>query len=255
MVMKPWKINVAALLSALLLSLTACGDESQQSSSAQNDEAVAQRVASKVESALGEAPSDVLPSPLPGFQMAVTSGGNFFVSDDGRYLVYGRVFDLENGMVEVTNNALNVVRAKKLPELKKHAIQYPAIGDEQYKVYVFTDITCGYCRKMHRQMDAYQRAGISVNYLAFPRSPDSAVALKKIWCDANPAQAMSDAMLSDKITQAQCDEKGAVAMMHDAGIEFGVRGTPALLLEDGTLLSGYRSPDDLLKVLNDLHAE
>ena len=30
-----------------------------------------------------------------------------------------------------------------------------AAEDEKVEVYVFTDITCGYCRKLHRHIDEY----------------------------------------------------------------------------------------------------
>ena len=38
---------------------------------------------------------------------------------------------------------------------------------------VFTDITCGYCRKLHLEMDDLNRRGVEVRYLAFPRGVSS----------------------------------------------------------------------------------
>ena len=42
--------------------------------------------------------------------------------------------------------------------------------NEKYVVNVFTDITCGYCRKMHAEMADYNARGITFRYLAYPRS-------------------------------------------------------------------------------------
>ncbi len=252
------QLKAATLISALTLSLTACGDDnvSAANSAAQPaDSKVVELVTDKVTKTLSIEPKQVLPAAIPGYQLAVTAQGNFLVSNDGRYMIYGRVFDLDNGMMEITDQPLNASRAKQLAGLKDHAINYLAKGEEKFNVYVFTDITCGYCRKMHRQIADYQNAGISMHYLAFPRSPDSAVALQKIWCDDKPAKAMTDAMLHDKITDASCDDTETVTVQHQAGIEFGVRGTPALVLEDGTMLPGYRSAADLLKILEQPKAQ
>lgn len=257
MIKKFWHHKAATLAATLLVSLTACGNDSKATEPAQAEPkpvAVASNavdiVTQQVVKNFGERPSRVVPAPMPGYQMAVTSQGNFFVSNDGQYMVYGRVFDLNKDMLEVTNNGLNAMRAEQLQALKDDAIVFPAKGKEKHKVYVFTDITCGYCRKMHRQIEEYQQAGISVHYLAFPRSPENASSMQKIWCADDPAKAMSDAKLNSVVTDAECTGKEeTVAMQHDVGISFGVRGTPATVLVDGALMPGYRPPADLLKLL------
>lgn len=255
-----WSLKALTLVSALLLSLSACGNDNsgaqtsaKQASSEQATEAeqaIAKQVEKKLLDAIGELPSAVMPAPMPGYQMAVTSQGNFFVSNDGGYMIYGRVFDIRDGMKEVTNVGLNPMRAAKLEELKQDAIVFPAKGAEKHKVYVFTDITCGYCRKMHRQIEEYQAAGISVHYLAYPRSKANAESMQKIWCADDPAQAMTNAKLKDEVVTAQCSDQTETVMdQYEAGVSFGIRGTPATVLVDGTLMPGYRSPEDMLKLL------
>ena len=41
--------------------------------------------------------------------------------------------------------------------------------NEKHSITVFTDISCGYCRKLHRELNDLLDAGITVKYLAFPR--------------------------------------------------------------------------------------
>lgn len=257
MMKKYWPLQAVTLLAALLLSLTACGSDSQATTSTPAAEPHAVKVISqKILENLGEKPSRIVPAPIPDYHMAVTSQGNFFVSNDGRYMIYGRLFDLNNDMLEVTNNGLNAFRVEQLEKLDQHAIVFPAQGVEKHKVYAFTDITCGYCRKMHRQIGDYQRAGISVHYLAFPRSPDAAVSMQKIWCADDPAKAMSDAKLHSVVVEAECKDKPeTVSMQHEMGISFGVRGTPAMVLVDGSLMPGYRPPAELLKLLDSTKAQ
>ena len=208
-------------------------------------------VINKVREAFGEAPSMVAPAPIPGYSLVVTTQGDFFVSNDGRYMIYGRLFDLKDGLVEITGNGLNSFRKEQLSDLAVDAITYPAKGKEKYNIYVFTDITCGYCRKMHRQIEEYQEAGITVNYLAFPRSPEAGVSMQRIWCAKDNVKALTDAKLKNEITTAQCEGKNdTVQSQHEIGMKFGVRGTPAMVLENGALMPGYRTPKDLVEVLS-----
>ncbi|MCM2681330.1 thioredoxin fold domain-containing protein [Echinimonas agarilytica] len=211
---------------------------------------VDKRVSAKIFATFGEMPAMVTEAPIPGYRMAVTSQGNFFVSNDAKYMMYGRLFDITDGLKEITDSGLNDYRAEKLKTIKDDVITYPAIGEEKYNVYVFTDITCGYCRKLHRQMEEYQKAGITINYLAFPRSPQAAESMQKIWCADDPVDAMNKAKIDDIVAGKQCDSSDQrVTMQHDVGVKFGVRGTPAMVLEDGTMMPGYREPSELVETL------
>ncbi|GGA90684.1 thiol:disulfide interchange protein DsbC [Neiella marina] len=214
---------------------------------------VEKRVKAKVLANFGEVPSMIAPAPLPNYTLAVTSQGNFFISNDGKYMIYGRLFDLEQGLVEITDSGLNSFRAEKIGALAPDAITFPAKGEEKFRIYVFTDITCGYCRKMHRQIEEYQNAGITINYLAYPRSKQSSVDMQQIWCADDAVQAMSNAKLHGEIAKSSCagkryDVEAQLAM----GQKFGVRGTPAVVLENGAMLPGYREPKDLLPLLEKL---
>ena len=255
---KIFKLQLVTSAVTLLLSMTACGNDTQTTTATSQPAAISQSAANpaamvtaKMLQVLGERPSMVVAAPIPGFQMAVTSQGNFFVSNDGHYMLYGRIFDIENDMDEITNNGLNSFRIDKLKTIAGQAIDYPAVGAEKHKIYVFTDITCGYCRKMHRQIADYQKAGISVHYLAFPRGPEAAVSMQQIWCADDKVKAMDDAKLNDVVANTPCNGKAeTVQMQHDLGIQFGVRGTPAMVLADGSLLPGYSDPDKLAALLD-----
>lgn len=174
-----------------------------------------------------------------------------YASQDGRLVFTGDVIELrDSGPVNLKEARYQKVRTAGLAEVdRKNMITYPAQGKEKAEIFAFTDITCGYCRKMHRHIEEYTDAGITVHYLAFPRgglSADSAQDMRHIWCDANPREALTAAKSSNRISKAALQDcADAVDQQYQLGIEFGVRGTPAIYSEEGTQLGGYLTPDQL----------
>jgi len=117
-------------------------------------------------------------------------------------------------------------------------------------VTVFTDVSCGYCRKLHSQIADYNKLGITVRYLAFPRAgvpSANADEMQAIWCAKDPLKAMTEAKAGKKVSAASCDAK--IAEQYQLGNSFGVNGTPAIVLEDGNMIPGYQPPEDLLRTL------
>jgi len=174
-----------------------------------------------------------------------------YASEDGRLVFTGDVIELrDSGPVNLKEARYQKVRTAGLADLDPDAlITYPAKGKEKAEIYAFTDITCGYCRKMHRHIEEYTGAGITVHYLAFPRGgpqAGSAEDMRHIWCDDKPAQALTAAKLNNRISDAELAEcAAAVDEQYQLGLEFGVRGTPAVYSVDGAQLGGYVTPEQL----------
>ncbi len=189
---------------------------------------------------------DIQPSPVAGLKTVLTDSGVLYVSDDGRHIIQGPMFDVAgNHPVNTTNQLL----AKRLNALQNEMIIYKA-PQEKHVVTVFTDITCGYCHKLHEQIDEYNKLGITLRYLAFPRQGLNSQAEKdmtSIWCTANRNQAFDKAMQGDAISAATC--KTDISKHYTLGVQYGIQGTPAMLLEDGTLIPGYQSPKELSAIL------
>jgi thiol:disulfide interchange protein DsbC len=115
---------------------------------------------------------------------------------------------------------------------------------------VFTDIDCGYCRKLHQEVPELNRLGIAVRYLAYPRAGVESVSYDKYvsaWCADNQQEAFTMAKLGEPITDKTCNNP--VAVQHKIGAEMGVTGTPALLYNDGRLEMGYRNAATLARML------
>ncbi len=212
-------------------------------STAHADDAAIQQALRK----LGLPQTEVHPSPLPGMKTVLTGSGVLYVSEDGKHFLQGPLYDVSGSQpVNVTNQLL----AKKVAALEEDMIIYKA-PHEQHQVTIFTDITCGYCRKLHAQMADYNALGITVRYLAFPREGqggDVEKAMKSIWCAADRKKAFEEAMKGNEPPRTDC--KIDLARQYDLGVLYGIQGTPAILLQDGTLIPGYQGPQDLKKFLD-----
>lgn len=196
---------------------------------------------------LGLQQTEIQPSPLPGIKTVLSESGVLYVTEDGKHFLQGPLYDVSGGQpVNVTNQLLQ----KKVDALSNEMIVYKA-AKEQHVITVFTDITCGYCRKLHEQMADYNALGITVRYLAFPRegmNGQVAKEMKSVWCSADPRKAFSAAMKGETVAPADC--KIDIGQQYKLGVLFGIQGTPAMLLENGTMIPGYQGPQDLKKFLD-----
>lgn len=163
--------------------------------------------------------ADIQPSPIPGISTVMTESGVLYISADGKHLLQGPLYDVSGDQpINVTNQAL----LKKLEALSSEMIVYKA-PEEKHVITVFTDITCGYCRKLHEQMKDYNALGITVRYLAFPRQGLSSQAekdMRSIWCMADRNKAFDDAMKNNDISPATC--KTDISKHYQLGVQFGI---------------------------------
>jgi thiol:disulfide interchange protein DsbC len=196
--------------------------------------------------------SEISESPITGLYEVITNRGVLYSTADGKYLVQGTLLDLKK-KENLTELAMGKVRKAGIKQFEDSMIVYPA-KNEKYKVTIFTDITCGYCRKLHRELDDYLAAGITIQYLAFPRAGLQGKGyqdLKNIWCAADNAQALTDAKAgSDVASVADCDMP--VKEQFELGKSLGITGTPAIILEDGSLIPGYQPAADLKNALDNM---
>lgn len=198
---------------------------------------------------LGLVATKIEDAPIKGLKQIYTNRGVFYMSDDAQFFLAGRIFDVDNNMQNLTETALSTLRLKGLDEYKNSMIVFPA-EKEKAQITVFTDTTCGYCRKLHAQIDEYNELGITVNYLAFPRggmNSRSFDEISAVWCAADQKEAMTAAKSGKSVDKARCD--APIAGHYNLGQASGVTGTPAIVLADGSMIPGYKPPADLAQIL------
>jgi thiol:disulfide interchange protein DsbC len=194
--------------------------------------------------------TSVAATPVAGLLEVSVGADVYYISQDGKYFMQGEMMDLDT-RVNLTEQSRTRARGEYLAGFSDETAITFAAEDEQYKVLVFTDIDCPYCRKLHREMADYNERGITVQYLFFPRSgpgTDSWAKADAVWCSSSRQQAMTDAKSGTVVESEDCGET-AVAEHYKLGKDLGIAGTPAIFTESGQLIVGYRSAEDLEKLL------
>lgn len=215
-----------------------------------------ERVRAAIKALVPEAKVDqVEKSVLPGFYEVVMGGQVIYVSGDGKYVVSGVVWDAaaRKNLTEARYAGIRKAALANVPADKR--IIFPA-KNAKYSVTVFTDIDCGYCRRLHQEMAQYNNLGITVEYLFYPRAGKGSEAWNKavsVWCADDHNGAMTAAKNGEPIPN-KTDCSNPVEADYDLGQKIGVSGTPAVITADGTQIGGYLPPDQMLARLQQLEA-
>lgn len=195
---------------------------------------------------LGAKDIDIQTSPIKGLKTVVSDQGVFYASEDGGYLLQGKIYKLtDKGISNVSNKVL----MDKLNTLKGEMIVYPA-KNEKHVVTVFIDISCHYCHLLHQQIKEYNNLGITVRYLAFPRAglnSQTAGQMEAIFAAKDPVFALNEAEKGNPPKELKTPN--IVKKHYMLGVQLGVTGTPTIITSEGESIGGYLKPADLLAEL------
>ncbi len=201
-------------------------------------------------------PEHIKTSPIDGWYMVQKGSIVAYVSADGRYLLQGDLIDLDTN-VNLSEQSRTTARRELMSSVNDDQFIAFTPSDVKFTVTVFTDVDCTYCRKLHSQIDDYLAEGIEVRYLLYPRNGPASRSWstsEDVWCARDRNQALTDAKLDRGFDSEKCDSS-AVTEHYALGQDVGLRGTPAIVFADGTLVSGYLPPATLSARLQQLAAE
>lgn len=210
------------------------------------------------EKAINEALSKIFPntkaesirqSEVPGLYEVVVGPSMLYMSADGHYLLQGKMIDVD-AKRDITEPKLASARVQALNKMGEgNMVVFPA-KPAKYVVSVFTDIDCGYCRKLHSEIDQYLAQGITVRYLFFPRAGEGSESYHKavsVWCAKDRNTALTKAKRDEAIERKDCDNP--VDEHLDLGKAMGASGTPMIITEGGEVIPGYVNAKQLVKML------
>jgi len=192
-------------------------------------------------------PDSIKATAVDGLYEVIFGSEVFYLSADGRYVLQGALVDLETNE-NLTEVAQSNIRAQLMGKLDESQMIVFAPDKPRHTLTVFTDIDCGYCRKLHAEMDQLNSYGIEVRYMLFPRSGINTPSHQKavnVWCAKDQKTAMT---LGKSVPKADCDNPIESQLL--LGQQMGVTGTPALLFDDGTVVPGYRPAKELAELLD-----
>lgn len=206
----------------------------------------------------GIAVSNVAPIPINGMFEVTTETGILYTNSDATYFIYGQLFDAKSkdlvNLTELSRGRLNL-KLLATAKIDKELIVYPA-KNEKYAITVFTDTSCGYCTKMHNEIKKYNDLGITLRFLAFPRSGVNSPNMSEmaaIWCSDDKNKALDTVQAGKSLSNS--DGANCISLIEKhmgLGQQIGITGTPTIILENGSTLGGYLPPKLLLQRLKQL---
>ncbi len=216
---------------------------------AESDTEVAIRAAIEKMSQGNAKPDSIRSSEVEGLYEVVLGTQVVYVSADGRYLLNGDLLDVQQRR-NISDERRSLLYKAAIDKLGEDSMIVYAPQKVKHTVTIFTDIDCPYCRKMHHEMADYNKAGIKIRYLAFPRAGIDSDSYKKtvsVWCAKDRAAAMTKAKNGEEVDEKNCDNP--VKQHMELVKQLGVNATPTMFLEDGRRVPGYVSSERLIKIL------
>lgn len=191
----------------------------------------------------------VKPAVVKGLFEVVVGANIYYVSEDGKYLFQGRLVDVA-ARKDLTEEKLNGTRKLAIEKIGQANMIVFKPKISKYTVTIFTDIDCGYCRKLHSEIDQYLAQGITIQYLFFPRAGKGSDSYNKavsVWCAEDRNAALTAAKKEQKLPEKTCDNPVDEHMQLAA--EFDVKGTPMIISENGNVYPGYLPAKQLVEAL------
>ena len=177
-----------------------------------------------------------------------------YASKNGEFFFYGELYAVNGNMLlNTTKDEINLKRKNILDAAltEDDFITFKS-DNEKHRVIIFTDVDCGYCRKFHNEINDFNDLGITVNYVAFPRSGLASDSYNKIvtaWCSTAPKDTLTKMKEGVDVQLSMC-QNHPVEKHFLLGQKIGITGTPAIIKSNGELLPGYLPPEELLTRLN-----
>jgi len=181
----------------------------------------------------------ITPTPATGIYEVVIGSNLFYATEDGKHLIKGNLIDLST-REDLSETRKKSIRLDLIDAFDDDNIIVFEASEPKHTITVFTDIDCGYCRKLHNEMDQYNEKGITVRYMLFPRAGVNSPSYDKavsVWCSEDRKKAMTQAKAGQKLPTIKCDN--SVAEQMEAGKQAGIRATPTIILSDGEVVRGY----------------
>ena len=225
---------------------------STSKASADSDAAVVKALQANLNtSGIEENIISAVPTDMDGIYWVTAEGlPSFFTDKSGKHIIQGQIIAVGEALPVDISAALVASTAQEALKAvdKKDMVIYPAIGETKSVVYAFTDADCGYCRKLHEEMDDINARGIEVRYLAWPRSQESVPKMEAIWCSQDRKAAMDQGKAGANVQAPSCNSP--VQSQMALGRSLGVNGTPAIFTESGQQVGGYLPAAQLAEAID-----
>ncbi|PCI08153.1 MAG: disulfide bond formation protein DsbC [Gammaproteobacteria bacterium] len=191
--------------------------------------------------------SKISTTPIAGLFEVIVGSQVVYMSEDARYIIEGDLYDLQTKR-NVSDEAKSIIRLSALEGLGAENMIIYTPDNVKNTITVITDIDCPYCRRLHSEVPDYMENNVQVRYVFMPLK--GSADLKKtvsVWCSDDQQLALDIAKAGGEVEDKTC--KNPIQAHLRLARKLGIRGTPAIILEDGQLLPGYVPFDKLVAEL------
>lgn len=184
---------------------------------------------------------EVRKTPVAGvFEVALAGRQVVYTDASARFLFVGELIDAEAGesLTDQRVAELSRVDWKKLP-LNQAIIEVR--GQGRRKIAVFSDPDCPFCQRLERQSLA-GLDDVTIYTFLYPLEqlhPQAMLRSAQVWCAEDRLKAWKSVILEGKNPPPlRKDCQTPLEDIQKLGRELGIHGTPALIFENGQIVSG-----------------
>jgi thiol:disulfide interchange protein DsbC len=249
--LKPFVFSLAVAISAIAVTFAATMITAKSINAQVGSDTEISQVEQKINQVLGNVAQSgtqvqsISDTQFDGIYQVEIGSDVMFVLAQGDQVLLGQLFDSKKN-INHSAEAKKLRVGKLMSNLDTN--EMIVFGPENMERYinVFTDVDCGYCRKLHSEIDAINAAGIQVRYMAFPRSGIASKTyntMVSVWCSQDQQSALTEAKQGRYPDTPSC--ANPVADQYRLGQKIGVAGTPTIVTDTGDMIPGYLPADTL----------
>ena len=190
-------------------------------------------------------------TPIVGIYQVIIGGQVIYMTKDARYMIDGNLIDLSTKK-NYSEDAMSVIRLSQIEKLGEDNMVVYTPQTIKHTITVVTDIDCPYCRRLHSEMDQYMTAGVKVRYIFMPlKGQGDYRTTVSVWCAKDQNEALDLAKAGAELEAKDCENP--IDKHLSVSRSLGVRGTPAIILQNGSMLPGYVPANKLIAELTKLN--
>lgn len=189
-------------------------------------------------------------TPIEGIYQVIIGGQVIYMTRDARFMIDGNLIDLSTKK-NYSEEAMSGIRLSQIDKLGEDKMVIYTPETIKHTITVVTDIDCPYCRRLHSEMDQYMAGGVQVRYIFMPlKGQGDYRTTVSVWCSKDQNEALDLAKGGVEMEVKDCENP--IDEHLKVSRSLGVRGTPAIILEDGSMLPGYVPANKLIAELASL---
>lgn len=193
------------------------------------------------------------------YKVTFPSGQKLYYHFKGDFFTNGELLKYNEKFVNLTkleNKKFNKLHIEEIDNKYKNSLaHYPSLNDKTLTtLYIFSDFTCPYCKKFHSNIEYFQKSGIDIYYIPFPRRSmadyNTVRGLQKIMCAKDKATEFTKAfenpknyILNVKTEEISCPEALDVLSFNKYADILNVKGTPTIITKNGSLIAGFQDAE------------